>query len=170
MRKYDFYYGSQADQFSFVRIPKALLTGKDFQELSLNAKVLYGVLLDRMSLSMKNEWLDDENRVYIIYPIDEIREIMGFSRKKAIDLLAELETFGLLEKKRRGLGLPNILYVKSFLSEGESSCGGDGDAESGNSDAYMQRSAETDTSRTSGIDTSRSSENALLQPERLVHE
>ena len=82
MRKYDYYYSSQADQFSFVRIPKILLTGKDFQELSLNAKVLYGVLLDRMSLSMKNGWLDDENRVYIIYPIEEIRETMGFSRKK----------------------------------------------------------------------------------------
>ena len=77
--------------------------------------MLYGVLLDRMSLSMKNRWFDEENRVYIIYQIGEIMEDLGFSKKKAMDLLQELETFGLLEKKRCGHGLPNILYVKTFM-------------------------------------------------------
>ena len=115
---FNYYYGSQADQFSFVKIPKLMLTGELFSPLSLASKVLYGVLLDRMSLSMKNGWFDEENRIYIIYQIGDIQEDLGFSKKKAIDLLAELETFGLLEKKRRGHGLPNILYVKSFLVEG----------------------------------------------------
>ena len=113
--KFDYYYGSQADQFSFIRIPKAMLTEKTFSSLSLQAKMLYGILLDRMGLSMKNGWFDSENKVYIIYQIAEIQEDLGFSKKKAIEYLAELESFGLVEKKRRGLGLPSILYVKSFL-------------------------------------------------------
>ena len=77
--------------------------------------MLYGILLDRMGLSMKNGWFDAENKVYIIYQITEIQEDLGFSKKKAIEYLNELEIFGLVEKKRRGLGLPSILYVKSFL-------------------------------------------------------
>lgn len=113
--KFDYYYGSQADQFSFIRIPKAMLTEKMFSSLSLQAKMLYGILLDRMGLSMKNGWFDSENKVYIIYQIAEIQEDLGFSKKKVIEYLAELESFGLVEKKRRGLGLPSILYVKSFL-------------------------------------------------------
>ena len=115
--KFNYFYGSQAEQFSFVRIPKAILTDKSFQSLSMASKVLYGVLLDRMGLSMKNGWFDEENRVYIIYQIGEIMEDLGFTKKKAMDLLQELERFGLLEKKRRGHGLPNILFVKSFMTE-----------------------------------------------------
>ena len=113
--KFDYYYGSQADQFSFIRIPKAMLTEKTFSSLSLQAKMLYGILLDRMGLSMKNGWFDAENKVYIIYQIAEIQEDLSFSKKKAIEYLSELESFWLVEKKRRGLGLPSILYVKSFL-------------------------------------------------------
>ena len=116
-KHFNYYYGSQADQFSFIRIPKIMLIDNTFSDLSLQAKVLYGVLLDRMSLSRKNGWLDAENRVFIIYQIGEIQKDLGFSKKKSIDLLAELEKFGLLEKKRRGHGLPNILYVKSFMSD-----------------------------------------------------
>ena len=114
--EFSYYYGSQADQFSFIRIPKIMLTEETFSSLSIPAKVLYGVLLDRMTLSRKNAWFDEENRVFIIYQIGEIQEDLGFSKKKAMDLLAELEQFGLLEKKRRGHGLPNILYVKSFMT------------------------------------------------------
>jgi len=118
--KFNYFFGAQADQFSFIRIPKIMLTDSAFQALSLGAKVLYGVLLDRMNLSMKNGWLDEEKRVFIIYQIGEIQEDLGFSKKKAMDLLTELETFGLLQKKRRGHGLPNILYVKNFMTETES--------------------------------------------------
>ena len=129
MMPFDYYYGSQADQFSFIRIPRLMLTDSSFADLSLQAKVLYGVLLDRMSLSRKNAWFDDENRVFFIYQIDEIMEDLKISKKRAMGLLSELESFGLLEKKRRGHGLPNVLYVKSFMITHES------------------RSAETGTSR-----------------------
>ena len=141
---YDYYYGSQADQFSFIRIPRSMLTEETFASLSIPAKVLYGVLLDRMSLSRKNGWFDDQNRVFIIYQIGEIQEDLGFSKKKAMDLLTELETFGLLEKKRRGHGLPNILYVKSFMTNLESRS-----VRSGTSDGkgHESRSAGTSTSR-----------------------
>lgn len=113
--KFDYYYGSQADQFSFIRIPRMLLTEKLFEDLTLQSKMLYSILLDRMTLSMKNGWFDDENRAYIIYPISEIMSDLGFSKKKAMDYLAELQLFGLVEKKKRGFGLPSIIYVKSFM-------------------------------------------------------
>lgn len=112
---FEYYYGNQAEQFSFIKIPKIMITDEPFSDLSLPAKVLYGLLLDRMSLSMKNRWFDSQNRVYIIYQIADIQEDLGISKKKAIDLLNTLEKFGLVEKKRRGLGMPSILYVKNFI-------------------------------------------------------
>ena len=113
---FDYYTGSQAEQFSFIRIPKVLLLHETFSSLSIQAKLLYAVLLDRMSLSVKNHWVDSKNRAYIIYPVEEIVQDLGFTRKKAMDVLAELEKFGLVTKKRRGRGLPNYLYVMNFLS------------------------------------------------------
>lgn len=112
---FNYYYGSEADQFNFIRIPKRLITDPLFADLSLSAKLLYGILLDRMSLSMKNKWLDKENRVYIIYQISEIMENLNMAEKTAIKTLKELEVVGLVEKKRRGLGLPSLLYVKNFI-------------------------------------------------------
>lgn len=112
---FEYFYGEQADQFSFIRIPRILLKDDLFSSLSIQAKILYSVLLDRMSISMKNGWLDEENRAYIIYQISEIQKDLGFSKKKSMDYLTELEKFGLVEKKKRGFGLPSIIYVKSFL-------------------------------------------------------
>ena len=112
---FDYYYGAQAEQFNFIRIPKSMIVDPMFADLSVNAKLLYGVLLDRMNLSMKNRWFDSEYRVYIIYQITEIMEDFNFSKKTAVRYLNELEDFGLVEKKRRGLGLPSLLYVKNFI-------------------------------------------------------
>ena len=125
--KFNYYYGKEAEQFSFFRIPKLLFTDSTFSKLSSDAKVLYGILLDRMNLSMKNGWLDEENKVYIIFTIEEIAEIMCCATQKATKILQELDDkkgIGLVEKKRLGLGKPNILYVKNFIiqeSEKESS-------------------------------------------------
>lgn len=115
--KFSYYYGKEADQYSFFKIPKILYTDSIFKTLSSEAKVLYAILLDRMSLSMKNGWLDEENKVFIIFTIDEIEETMNIGRNKAINIIKEIQDFGLIEKKRRGLGKPNIIYVKSFLVE-----------------------------------------------------
>ena len=71
---FDYYYGKEADQFTFYRIPKMLIKDKRFSGLSSDAKILYGLMLDRMPLSIMNEWQDDEDRTYIIYTIDQISE------------------------------------------------------------------------------------------------
>ena len=120
--KFNYYYGKEAEQFSFFRIPKLLFTDSTFSKLSSDAKVLYGILLDRMNLSMKNNWIDEENKVYIIFTIEEIAEIMCCATQKATKILQELDDkkgIGLVEKKRLGLGKPNILYVKNFILQEE---------------------------------------------------
>ena len=115
--QYEYFYGAQAEQFSFYRIPKALFTEPNFRELSTDAKVLYGILLDRMSLSLKNQWLDAQNRVYIIFTVEEIMDALNCANQKATRLMVELEKqAGLIERKRQGLGRPNLIYVKNFAA------------------------------------------------------
>ena len=116
--RFDYFRGMEAEQYSFYRIPKALFTAECFQSLSCEAKVLYGLMLDRMGLSIKNRWFDEENRVYIIFTVEEIMEMMNCKTQKATKLLKELDTengIGLIEKKRQGLGKPNVIYVKNFI-------------------------------------------------------
>lgn len=115
--QYEYFYGAQAEQFSFYRIPKALFTELNFRELSTDAKVLYGILLDRMSLSLKNQWLDAQNKVYIIFTVEEIMDALNCANQKATRLMVELEKqAGLIERKRQGLGRPNLIYVKNFAA------------------------------------------------------
>lgn len=164
---FNYYYGSEADQFNFIRIPKRLITDPLFADLSLSAKLLYGILLDRMSLSMKNKWLDKENRVYIIYQISEIMENLNMAEKTAIKTLKELEVVGLVEKKRRGLGLPSLLYVKNFIIDDmkqekeedieEKGIQGEGSSRTGK--LYSSRPVENDCSGTTENTASRPVEN-----------
>lgn len=114
---YDYFYGQQAEMFTFYRVPKVLFTEDCFWNVSTDAKLLYGILLDRMNLSARNGWLDEEGRVYIIFTIEEIKGALGCAEKKAVKLLDELEKkCGLIERKRQGLGKPNLIYVKNFIS------------------------------------------------------
>ena len=115
---YDYFYGQQSEQFSFYRIPKILFSQDKFWNVSTDAKLLYGILLDRMNLSARNGWLDEAGRVYIIFTIEEIKESLGCAEKKAVKLLDELEKKAeLIERKRQVLGKPNLIYVKNFISE-----------------------------------------------------
>ena len=114
---FEYYYGIEAEQFSFYRIPRLLIKDKRFKGLSSDAKLLYGLMLDRMSLSMKNGWLDAENRVYIHYTIENIMNDLDCAKATAVKIMAELDSkkgIGLIEKKRQGLGRPDIIYVKNF--------------------------------------------------------
>ena len=123
--KFDYYYGIEAEQFSFYRVPRLLIKDERFKGLSSDAKLLYGLMLDRMSMSMKNGWLDDENRAYIIYAVENIMEDLGCSKPTCIKVIKELDAdngIGLIEKKRRGLGKPDIIYVKNFASVPEKEC------------------------------------------------
>lgn len=115
----DYFYGDEAGQFQYFRIPRQLITNPKFKHLSTDAKLLYGMLLDRMSLSEKNEWYDDNGRVYIYYTVDEICGDMNCGRDKAMKLLAELDTgkgIGLIERIKQGQGKPTKLYVKRFTT------------------------------------------------------
>ncbi|GFI25484.1 hypothetical protein IMSAGC012_00595 [Lachnospiraceae bacterium] len=156
--KFDYYYGIEAEQFSFYRVPRLLIKDERFKGLSSDAKLLYGLMLDRMSMSMKNGWLDDENRAYIIYTIENIREDLGCSKEKAVKVLAELDAskgIGLIEKIRRGLGKPDIIYVKNFIIQDE------GRKEPSNADVSAEV-GKTDFKR-SEKPTSRSQENRLQE-------
>ena len=117
--EFEYFYGNETEQFSFYRIPKMLFKENLFKDVSAEAKVLYGLMLDRTGLSAKNRWLDEENRVYIIYTVAEIMDDLNCGNQKAAKLLSELDTvngIGLIERKRQGLGKPNIIYVKNFYS------------------------------------------------------
>ena len=110
----DYFYRSEAGQFSFIKIPKLLVTGEDFSTLSISAKILYGLLLDRMAIASKNQWIDDEGRVYIQYQLSEIQEDMNISKRKAGECLNELQDLGLIVKRKGGNGYPSRIYVKNF--------------------------------------------------------
>lgn len=112
---FDYFYGIQAEQFHFVKVPKNLIQNECFKELSVEAKVLYGLLIDRMGSAIKNQWIDNEKRVYVIYPIDEIMNDLNVTKKKAIQYLSELENSCLIEKHSRGAGLTNFLYIKKYV-------------------------------------------------------
>ena len=119
MIKLDYYYGLEAEQFAHYCVPKFLVTNPAYRDISGDAKILYGMLLDRMSLSRKNEWLDEENRVFIIFTVEDVEEQLRCSHAKAVKLLAELDSekgVGLIERVRRGQGLASIIYVKNFAS------------------------------------------------------
>ena len=117
---FNYFYGTEADQFSFYRIPKALFTDSYFKDLSSDAKILYGLMLDRMSLSIKNQWFDDKNRAYIYFSIEDIMELLNCGRNKAIKSMRELDDetgIGLIEKRRQGFGKVKVIYVKTFMPE-----------------------------------------------------
>ena len=119
---FDYFYGAQAEQFSFYRVPKVLFTREQFKQLSAEAKILYGIMLDKLDLSVKNKWVDEKGRVYIIYTIEQIMEDMNCADQKATKLLDELEKkCGLIERKRQGLGKPNLIFVKNFITGVEGS-------------------------------------------------
>ena len=115
---YDYHYGMEAEQYAFFRIPKVLMTEPHFRGISTDAKLLYGLMLDRMSLSVKNGWTDDNERVYIYFTLDEVCEQLCCKTDKAVKLFAELDTdkgIGLIERIKQGQGRPARIYVMRFL-------------------------------------------------------
>jgi len=114
---FNYYYGTEAEQFTFYRIPKLLISDSYFSEISCEAKLLYGLMLDRMSLSSRNGWIDDKKRVYIYFSVDEIMEALHIGKNKALKTIAELDTesgIGLIERVKKGQGKTSIIYVKNF--------------------------------------------------------
>lgn len=118
---YDYYYGKQTEQFNFYIIPKSLIHNDEFKELSIEAKVLYSIMLDKASLSYQNKWIDAVGRVFIKYTLESIQEDLGCGKGKASKLLKELDTkddgIGLIEREKGGMGKPDKIYVKNFITE-----------------------------------------------------
>lgn len=118
MDKFDYFYGIEAEQYSFFRMPKILFQDERFAKISCEAKLLYGIMLDRMGLSKKNGWLDEEKRVFIIFTVEEIMELLGCSKPTALKILSELDTgsgIGLIERHRKRFNCPSRIYVKNFI-------------------------------------------------------
>ena len=149
---FDYFYGQSGEMFSYFRVPKILFRDIKFKDLSTDAKTLYGILLDRMGLSVKNGWLDEQGRVYIIFPVQEVMDALGCADNKATKLFRELENAGLVERKRRGLGKPNLIYVKNFA---DPRCrnrekNGSGAADSAQPETAKSRGNKTEWNKTEG--------------------
>ena len=164
---FDYFYGQSGEMFSYFRVPKILFRDIKFKDLSTDAKTLYGILLDRMGLSVKNGWLDEQGRVYIIFPVQEVMDALGCADNKATKLFRELEKFGLIERKRRGLGKPNLIYVKNFADPRfrNREKNGSGNADSGEQDAAKQRGNKTEWNKTEGSEPDPFSSDAESEPD-----
>lgn len=117
---FDYFYGGESEQFSYYRIPRLLVTGYQFKNLSTDAKLLYGLMLDRMGLSARNGWYDEKGRVYIFYSLEEVMTDLNCGHDKAVKMLADLDTvkgIGLIERVKQGQGKPTIIYVKQFTTK-----------------------------------------------------
>ena len=149
---FDYFYGQSGEMFSYFRVPKILFRDIKFKDLSTDAKTLYGILLDRMGLSVKNGWLDEQGRVYIIFPVQEVMDALGCADNKATKLFRELEKFGLIERKRRGLGKTNLIYVKNFADPRfrNREKNGSGAADSAQQETAKSRGNKTEWNKTEG--------------------
>ena len=113
----NYFYGNEAEQFSFYRIPKTLFTDRRYKNVSMEAKVLYGLMLDRIGLSVRNGWLDEGGRVYIYFTLEDALAMLGCGKDKAVRLFKELDKdggIGLIERRKQGQGKPTRIFVKNF--------------------------------------------------------
>lgn len=166
--KFDYYYGIEAEQFSFYRVPRLLVKDRRFKGLSSDAKLLYGLMLDRMSLSIKNGWLDEDNRAYIHYTVENIMEDLGCAKATCAKILAELDNkkgIGLIEKKRQGLGKPDIIYVMNFAAI--ETTGEDAEIEENAVKSAVSPEVQKVDFQKDNIYTSRSSKIELLEVQKL---
>ena len=164
---FDYFYGQSGEMFSYFRVPKILFRDIKFKDLSTDAKTLYGILLDRMGLSVKNGWLDEQGRVYIIFPVQEVMDALGCADNKATKLFRELEKFGLIERKRRGLGKPNLIYVKNFADPRfqNREKNGSGAADSAQPETAKSRGNKTEWNKTEGSEPDPFSSDAEDEPD-----
>lgn len=141
MSQLSYFYGKEADHFSFFTVPKILFKDPEYKDMPCEAKMLYGMMLDRMSLSIENQWFDDQKRAFIKISEDFIMENLGCGRNKALNLMKILEQSGLIERKKMGQGKSSIIYVKRFIRQ-----------ETVQEEIMLDESAKTDISTASIID------------------
>ena len=114
---FPFFTGNEVEKYFYYKVPQLLFTDEKFLKLSCEAKLLYGILLDRCNLSKKNKWFDEDGKIYVFFKQNEACEKLGFGKNKAVRIFDELENIGLVERKKQGNGKPNCIYVKNFVLE-----------------------------------------------------
>ena len=113
----DYFYNTEGENFRFYQIPALLLEEEEYRGISDTAKILYGVLLSRLALSRKNSWIEkDTGRLYITYNLKQLVEKLGRSDRTISKAMKQLSEVGLIEKKKRGQGKPDIIYVMNFTA------------------------------------------------------
>ena len=112
----DYFYENEVEEYSYINIPRVLMTKAAYRNLSSDAKVIYGMLLDRLALAVKYDWIDDEGQAYIIYLQEELQRDMNMSKRKVIETLQELESIGLIERIQRGARQADVIYLKKFFA------------------------------------------------------
>ena len=117
--RFDYYYGVEGDQFAFLMVPRFLIQDDRFRDLSFEAIILYSLMLERMGLSRKNGWLDDQNRPFVFYSVESAMTDIRRSKPKSINVMKELQGIGLIERKKPGQGKPSLVYVKKFATEND---------------------------------------------------
>ena len=119
--KLDYHYGKQALQYAMVEIPLLMFIDEAFESLSIEAKVVYGILLQRIRISNRNGWRDEDGRLYVIYPLEQMHKDIGLSTRTISTALKQLEELGIIDIGVRGQGKPNLYYVKNFIYTDERS-------------------------------------------------
>ncbi len=116
--EYEYYSDAESDQFRFLRIPKVFFEDSDYENLGSDEKILYGFLHEQVDLSRKKGWIDEDGHIYVMRSLESIQEILhNCSPDKARATMKSLIDFGLIEKKRRGQGKPDLIYVKNFITK-----------------------------------------------------
>ena len=164
----DYFYGAEAEQYTFYRIPKVLFTDPGFRRMTADAKILYGLMLDRMGLSIRNGWLDEQNRVFIYFTLEEAMDAMCCGHNKAVALFTELDKVGLIERRKQGQGRPTKIYVKNFTRKEEVKTSEKRKSalpESGTLDFRKSDTINTDKNKTDLSDTDPSNYPAARPPE-----
>ena len=152
--QFDYFYGNEAEQFTFYRIPKILITSPHFKKISDSAKLLYGLMLDRMSLSIRNGWLDDDNRAYLFFTTNDVMEQMCCGTEKATKMLAELDSekgIGLIERVKQGQGRPAIIYLKKFYDIEDKDTTSQSSTSKNENQAFEESKNKTFENRKSGL-------------------
>lgn len=118
MKEIDYYKNNEILENSYYQIPQELFINKLYKEkLNSDSKILYAFLLDRLSLSQKNHWFDELNRVYLIFTRGEVQEKLCLSEKTVTKAFKQLTDTNLIVEKRQGLGKPNLIYVGKIQHE-----------------------------------------------------
>ena len=162
---FDYFYAEQAESYSFYRIPKLLFTEDVFAELSAEAKILYGLIMDRISLSRENGWIDENGHVYVYYTVSNVEKALNCCKNTACKLLKELEDFGLIERKKQGLCKPAIIYVKNFVQAQKKDFRSTNISTSGGADSEIQEYQKTESINTKNINNEFINTNPILSGE-----